>query len=387
MKTLCGFLGWIIGMFLGFAIGESAPFLAIVFVVGGLFVGRYIGGYIEENKQKMRIAREEAERRRRLEEYEREQKAQRKAEAQDLARKYPEATKSYFKKYWGIVKSTISDDDITDDKVDTLLGHKGSYEMDELRLNSVFKAKKEAERKEQLRKEAEKREAEKREQLRREAEKREAEREAMLAKLRAEEQAKQMLLTGANGWDLLCGSLRYNYLLRYYPTTCGFDATESEWADRWTVWNFKNTPGKTSSMDHTRALNAVIPKIKSELIATFGSEALKYLTLVCIPASSAEKTQARYEDFSEMLCSQTGMINGYGKMQVISSSSEKKFGGKGISASDVAFDASYFKGKYVLLFDDVITKGQSMLRFKKRMEELGAIVVGGFSIGKTTHSR
>jgi predicted amidophosphoribosyltransferase len=41
----------------------------------------------------------------------------------------------------------------------------------------------------------------------------------------------------------------------------------------------------------------------------------------------------------------------------------------------------------VLLFDDVITKGDSMLRFKRKMEELGAIVVGGFSIGKTTHMR
>lgn len=41
----------------------------------------------------------------------------------------------------------------------------------------------------------------------------------------------------------------------------------------------------------------------------------------------------------------------------------------------------------MLLFDDVITKGDSMLRFKRKMEELGAIVVGGFSIGKTTHMR
>ena len=387
MKTLCGFIGWIIGMFLGFAMANSVPFLAFVFIIGGIFVGRYIGGCIEENKEKERKVREESERRRRQEEYARQQKAERRSEAQRLARIYPEATKSYFKQHWGIVKNSISDYDITDDKVDTLLGHKWSYESDELRLNSVFRTKKEAERQEQLRKEAEKREAERREQLRKAAEKREAERQAMLAKQRAEEQAKRKLVAGANGWNLLGGSLRYNYLVRYYPTTCDIDATESEWSDRWTVWNFKNTPGKTSSSDHQRALNTVIPQIKSKLISTFGNEALKYLTLVCIPASSAVKTQARYKDFSSRLCSETGMNNAYDKMQVVSASTEKKFGGSGISANNVSFDTSYFRGKYILLFDDVITKGESMLRFKKRMEELGAIVVGGFSIGKTTHSR
>ena len=81
------------------------------------------------------------------------------------------------------------------------------------------------------------------------------------------------------------------------------------------------------------------------------------------------------------------MINAYAHMQVIASSQEKKFGGSGISANNVSFDNSFFKGKYVFLFDDVITKGDSMLRFKRKMEELGAIVVGGFSIGKTTHVR
>ena len=35
----------------------------------------------------------------------------------------------------------------------------------------------------------------------------------------------------------------------------------------------------------------------------------------------------------------------------------------------------------------IITKGNSMLSFKRKMEELGATVIGGFSIGKTTHMR
>ena len=47
----------------------------------------------------------------------------------------------------------------------------------------------------------------------------------------------------------------------------------------------------------------------------------------------------------------------------------------------------WFRGKQVMLFDDVVTKGNTMLRYKRQMERVGASVVGGFSIGKTKHDR
>lgn len=39
---------------------------------------------------------------------------------------------------------------------------------------------------------------------------------------------------------------------------------------------------------------------------------------------------------------------------------KKKFGGSGVTPNDVSFEYGYFRGKYVLIFDDVITKGESM---------------------------
>lgn len=39
------------------------------------------------------------------------------------------------------------------------------------------------------------------------------------------------------------------------------------------------------------------------------------------------------------------------------------------------------------MLDDVITRGNSMLRFKNKLETLGATVIAGVSIGKTTHER
>lgn len=372
MKTFCGFIGWIVGMFIGFAIIDKVPFLSFVFIFSGIFVGRYIGKLIEDNRERSRLAQEEAQRQAKQREAERQRTIKLRNEAIALARKYPMATKSYFNIHWGITKSSISEYDITDDKVVTLLSHKYTYEIDEQRLNASYRAKLLAE------KETKKRQEEA---------KKAAARQAELARKRTEEQEKKALPSKVSSWNTLFGNFHYTYLLRYFPTTCDFEATESEWEDRYTVWNFKNTPGKTSLREHLKALDTVIPKVKSKLISTFGRSALKHITLVCIPASTAIKTEARYKEFSRRLCDETGMANAYWYMDVVSSSAEKKFGGSGISTDNVEFDSNFFRGRYIILFDDVITKGESMLRFKRKMEELGAIVLGGISIGKTTHSR
>lgn len=287
MKTLFGFIGWILGMFFGFMFVNSIPLLGFALIIGGIPLGRYIGGCIEENKENERRAREERERRNRQVAYEKERKAQKKTEAIALAKKYPEATKQYFKQHWGIIKSSISEYDITDDKVDILLAHRYSYENDEQKLNSVYRAKIEALVNAQRIAEEKRREEERR---------------AELLKCKIEEREKKMLISKASNWPLLSNGLHYNYLLNYYPTTCSFEANEKEWSDRWVVWHFKNTPGKTTARDYNRALDYVIPKIKSKLNACFGVGSLKYLTLVCIPASSVEKTKARFENFSEKLC-------------------------------------------------------------------------------------
>jgi predicted amidophosphoribosyltransferase len=202
-----------------------------------------------------------------------------------------------------------------------------------------------------------------------------------------EENAKKNLLECVSSWDKLSFGLPYSYLFYYYPTTCDFEATEEEWSNRWLIWDFKNTPGKTTEEDHYEALDKAIPMLKNKLITTFGENNLKYLTLVCIPASSQAKTQARYEVFSNRICGETGLINAYSHISVVSERQERHLGGTGMNTGQIAFDEGFFKGKYVLLFDDVVTRGDSMRTFKRKMESLGAIVIGGLSLGKTKHER
>ena len=204
---------------------------------------------------------------------------------------------------------------------------------------------------------------------------------------KAEKLSKQKLIEAVSSWDTLSEDLHYSYFFYYYPTTCDFEATEDEWDNRWTIWNFKNTPGKTSDMDHQQTLNYVIPMVKSRLKETFGESNLKYLTLVCIPASSQSKTQLRYEEFSNRLCSDLGLINAYSHITVTESREARHLGGGGTNLAHLSFDEEFFKDKYVLLFDDVITRGDSMRIFARKMQRLGARVVGGLSLGKTKHER
>jgi predicted amidophosphoribosyltransferase len=214
--------------------------------------------------------------------------------------------------------------------------------------------------------------------------------EEVEAKKRKEKEAHHKLITAVSSWEDLWDGFRYTYLFYYYPTTCEFEANEEEWDNRYTIWNFKNDSEKgISDAEHEEAIGIVLPQIQQRLVDTFGEESLQYLTLACLPASTKDKNKARYKDFSERLCEETGMQNGYEHIHILKDGLSKKNPNNTTGHSiqpKVAFD-DWFKGKYVLMFDDVVTKGGTMLRYKNKLEEVGAIVVGGLCLGKTKHTR
>lgn len=192
-------------------------------------------------------------------------------------------------------------------------------------------------------------------------------------------------------WDKLSDDFHFNYLYYYYPTTCEFVATEEEWRHRRLIWNFKNDTDKNiDPSEHRAAVDEVIPLIKQKLIDTLGKEHLQFITLVCVPASTSSNNYSRYYDFSRRICEETYMNNGFNHMFVMKDGMSKKHPENQTRQSIqplVQFEEDYFRGKYILLFDDVVTKGDTMLRYKKDLEKMGAIVIGGMCLGKTMHER
>ena len=52
----------------------------------------------------------------------------------------------------------------------------------------------------------------------------------------------------------------------------------------------------------------------------------------------------------------------------------------------IEFDQDFFKGRKVIVFDDILTKGFAYAIFANKIEKMGAEVLGGLFIGKTVYS-
>lgn len=190
-------------------------------------------------------------------------------------------------------------------------------------------------------------------------------------------------------WETIDGVFHYCYLFNYYPTNCNIEVTENDWKNRRLIWNFKNEPDKKiSSSVHDSVLDVIIPQIKDRLFNTFGKEDLQYISLFCLPASTSSKNIARYSKFSSRLCEETKMKNAYHHYYImqdgLSKNAPDNKTGRSIQPI-IKYNEGYFKNKYVLLFDDIVTRGDTMLKYKAILEKMGAIVIGGICIGKTIH--
>lgn len=122
----------------------------------------------------------------------------------------------------------------------------------------------------------------------------------------------------------------------------------------------------------------VIEKLKSDL------DDLSNTIFLCIPASTAEKNKVRFENFSNNVCSATGMINGFGLVENNSDRMAYHVTGEKIKTFHWKFyNQEFFKGKDVIVFDDILTRGDSMHYMIACVRALGANVRCCITLGKT----
>ena len=160
----------------------------------------------------------------------------------------------------------------------------------------------------------------------------------------------------------------------YIPTH--IEASKSDWSVRRFIWSFKKGEDKAVK----RAAKVTVKMLNEKFNRTDD------VVFACIPASSAELSQARYEEFSRLVCEATGMINAYDHIKV---EGEKlaihEYGSRKAiyNTHVVTFDKEWFNGKQVILFDDIITRGHNFAVMADQLERFGADVWGGCFIGKT----
>ena len=180
-------------------------------------------------------------------------------------------------------------------------------------------------------------------------------------------------------WPQLSSGIRYKHLVDYYSYNAfgAYSLSNEEWDNREMIHNFKNNSELTDPISHLNAMNKAIELFVTLLQDSFG-DLLPQLTLVCIPASTAEKTAARFEEFARLVCEKTGMANGYAHIPVVAD--QEYLSGSHLPQYDL--DAQFFNGRPVLLFDDIMATGGSVKQFAARMEESGAQIIGAVVLGK-----
>lgn len=200
-------------------------------------------------------------------------------------------------------------------------------------------------------------------------------------------------------WNTI-GNMKVFSMYPYYPTTCDFTIYPAHIRARELIWQFKNgvdphiekptyhnlgTPffNKSQTKRNNSATDSIICDMQT-VLSYFFNEKQKELTLVCVNASSQISHEKRFKEFSSELCNKTGMVNAYPQILITKDGSPKHKGGT--DKAELNWNNEFFKGRFVILFDDVITKGNSMLSYKYKLEEMGAYVIGGITIGKTTHT-
>ena len=172
-----------------------------------------------------------------------------------------------------------------------------------------------------------------------------------------------------SGWGDIKG-IPYYYFYHYYPTRFT-DVTSASREVRGLIYNFKD------GSSHSKVLSIV----KQKLNSTFYYEDLESLCFVCIPASTVNDNNCRYRNFSRDLCEELDMYNGFEYIKITKEKSKSHLGGT--DSAEYYLDGSFFNGKYVILFDDVVTRGRSMKEFKQLLENKGATVICALSIGRT----
>lgn len=127
--------------------------------------------------------------------------------------------------------------------------------------------------------------------------------------------------------------------------------------------------------------------VVDEILSQYGSGSSN-LVFVCVPASDSKKNAKRFSYFCKIVSTMLHQENAYKHIHVFGFRESKHLNSDHIvhdtSCYQVVIDNHFFKGKKVILFDDLITTGKSSTLFKSQLEEAGADVISCIFLAKST---
>ena len=164
----------------------------------------------------------------------------------------------------------------------------------------------------------------------------------------------------------------YTYLMEYLPTR--YAATIDQDCDRREVYSFKNGYASTN----------VKRRLAEKVSSITGYNKSEYVVLF-IPASSQSKTDDRYYNVASYIQRETGVTATLSGIIANGTRESACRGGNRWSdkTHDYTFNSDVFRGKKVILIDDVITSGNSLVNCERALLGRGAKSVVGLFVAKT----
>lgn len=225
-------------------------------------------------------------------------------------------------------------------------------------------------------------------------------------------------------WNKLCG-YPYYYFYNYYPNSVNVSAFKHCYRHnsiKDTIFKFKDSSPSKRQYNHEyrtaygEIIDIVARKIISVLdiessslqgktqssggevmgsifkIEAFGGKpnfedwnsVFGSVFFVCIPSNSEIVNECRLKEFSNEVCYKTGMNDAFRYVKGYGDNVPKHLGGKGLSG--VLLDKKYFAGKNVVIFDDIVTSGNTMSKMITALEACGANILFIVSIARTQHN-
>lgn len=167
--------------------------------------------------------------------------------------------------------------------------------------------------------------------------------------------------------------MKYYYTMEYLPVR--YNGTSEQIANRKALWNFKDGCASQS----------IINDLANDVRAIVGGNASDYV--ICfVPASTGWKTQRRYADVARRLQQMTGVTATLSAITKPQDGEAGHISGKVADpAAGFTFASEYFRGKNVILVDDVVTRGRTLLCTGDRLISRGASSVTGLVVAKTVN--
>ena len=167
------------------------------------------------------------------------------------------------------------------------------------------------------------------------------------------------------------GGHRAAYCFDYYPKNRYPSVSAQDESNRRTVWNFKDG-----------SYTAGLSRLADFLDGNFTKDEMKNVVVCVIPASTQYKNDLRYKTLCTKIAEKFPVINGYEYISIVSDRSDSR----GQKSSDTVWNLSFssnVRGKTIVLFDDITTRGTSFIQVASKLKQNGAANVIGFFLGKT----